>query len=139
VTDRACADGNRTTTLCVDSYENAEMKGRFYNRQGPEGVTFKSAAQFLIEMERTLDKMESPKAFNEIRRFTPCVEHDTGPPEAEFRPGDAATFQIRILFRQNASWQGSLIWMEGKQEQSFRSVLELLLLINSAMTVEMAS
>ena len=31
------------------------------------------------------------------------------------------------------NWQGSVTWVEGKREQSFRSVLELILLIDSAL------
>jgi hypothetical protein len=44
-----------------------------------------------------------------------------------------------VLFRQNASWQGSITWMEGKQEQSFRSALELIFLMNSALEYQKAS
>ena len=50
--------------------------------------------------------------------------------------GEAATFALRILFRQNASWQGSITWLEGEAEQSFRSVLELILLMDSALRGE---
>ncbi|MCI9263720.1 MAG: hypothetical protein HFF06_04025 [Oscillospiraceae bacterium] len=52
------------------------------------------------------------------------------------RTGELATFDIRILFRQNSSWQGSVLWQEGDREESFRSVLELVLLMDSAMDVE---
>ena len=38
--------------------------------------------------------------------------------------GDIATFQIKIFFCANATWQGSLGWKEGKQELRFRSALE---------------
>ena len=40
---------------------------------------------------------------------------------------------MRILFRQNASWQGELLWMEKNARQSFRSVLELITLMDSAL------
>ena len=43
---------------------------------------------------------------------------------------------MRILFRQNASWQGSVTWLEGGRDESFRSVLELLLLMHSALETE---
>jgi hypothetical protein len=43
---------------------------------------------------------------------------------------------VRVLFRQNASWQGSLTWLEEGKEESFRSVLELLLLMHSALDPE---
>lgn len=43
-------------------------------------------------------------------------------------------FQIKILFRQNATWQGSLLWLDRQQEAQFRSVLELLELLDSVLT-----
>ncbi|MBQ3122632.1 MAG: hypothetical protein IJC14_00585 [Firmicutes bacterium] len=52
------------------------------------------------------------------------------------KSGKLATFNIKILFRQNASWQGLCGWLEGKQEQSFRSVLELFFLLHSALIAE---
>ena len=47
--------------------------------------------------------------------------------------GTAATFELRILFRQHASWQGELLWLERSDRQSFRSVLELITLMDSAL------
>lgn len=51
----------------------------------------------------------------------------------ELTRGNLATFEMRILFRQNASWQGELLWMEKNARQSFRSVLELITLMDSAL------
>ena len=53
--------------------------------------------------------------------------------------GKLATFALRILFRQNASWQGSVTWLEGGQEQSFRSVLELVMLFSNALSYKEVS
>lgn len=139
MTTKAWGNEYRTTTVCIDSYEDSVPKGRFYNRYLPEGKTFQSITQFLLEMEQTLDDMDFPKAFTETRYFAPPLENETGPPGPEFRMGDAATFTVRVLFRQNASWQGSVTWVEGKQEQSFRSVLELILLIDNALSYAKAS
>ena len=47
--------------------------------------------------------------------------------------GERATFELQILFRQHTSWQGVLFWKEQHREQSFRSVLELILLMDSAL------
>jgi hypothetical protein len=44
-----------------------------------------------------------------------------------------ATFFVRIIFRQNASWQGSVLWLEGQREQRFRSALELIFLLDNAL------
>jgi len=139
MTTRAWGAEYRTTTVCIDSYENGVLSGRFYNPYLPEGKSFRSMAQFLLEMEQVLDAMDFPKAFAATRTFSPPPEHETGPPGTEYRPGDEATFAVRILFRQNASWQGSITWIEGRQEQSFRSVLELILLMDNALTFEKVS
>ena len=44
------------------------------------------------------------------------------------------TFIVKINECQNSTWQGSVLWAETKQEQYFRSALELLKLIDGAGT-----
>ena len=136
---RTWGEEYRTTLVCVDSYENGVPQGRFYNPHMTSGKPFRSLTQFLQEMEQTLDAMDFPKAFTVTRTFAASPESVTDPPGSEYQVGQQATFAVRILFRQNASWQGSIAWLEGKREQSFRSVLELILLLNSALTAEQAS
>jgi len=41
-------------------------------------------------------------------------------------------FYVRVQYRCNSSWQGTIQWIDGKQEKKFRSVLELGNLINNA-------
>lgn len=130
---RALGAQYRTTTVCIDSYESGVPSGRFYNQWLEEGRMFHSMSSFLLEMEQALDSMDFPKSFTAVRTF---AETPTGLPalgEPGFRPGCAATFEVRVMFRQNASWQGSVTWLEGKREQSFRSVLELIFLMDSAL------
>ncbi len=43
-----------------------------------------------------------------------------------------ASFLVRIQYRQNASWQGMIQWLEGKKTKHFRSELEMIMLINEA-------
>lgn len=44
----------------------------------------------------------------------------------------SSTFLIRIYFNQNADWQGVVQWLELNKTVAFRSVLELILLLNEA-------
>lgn len=46
------------------------------------------------------------------------------------------TFILEINDTQNQSWQGRLEWVQGKKKESFRSVLELLCLLNSVVGAE---
>ncbi len=131
---RACGAEYRTTKVCIDSYEEGVPKGRFYNPFLKGGKIFQSLMQLLLEMEATLDEMDFPKAYTAPRTFAPPGEVDKLFAASEKQTGRLATFSLRILFRQNASWQGSVIWQEGHQEQSFRSVLELAMLIDNALS-----
>lgn len=44
-----------------------------------------------------------------------------------------ATFVVRIHFRRNSTWQGTVTWADTKRTQNFRSALELVRLMDSAM------
>jgi hypothetical protein len=88
-------------------------------------------------MEHVMDGLEFPQKGTEGRTFH--HEEQKGHwrraalPQEEKLPA-LATFQIMVLFRQNASWQGSLIWREKELEAPFRSVLELIGLIDNALS-----
>lgn len=43
------------------------------------------------------------------------------------------TFIIKILNRQNSTWQGTITWVDKQQTQNFRSALELIKLIDGAL------
>ena len=123
----------RTTFVCVDSYEHGVLRGRFYNPYTGNGQSFESLTDFLVKTEQMLDEMEFPKAFTVTRTFTMPPKRPACAADAHCEQGKRATFALRILFRQNASWQGSVTWIENKQEQSFRSVLELIFLFDNAL------
>lgn len=125
----------RTTIVCIDGYENGVPVGRFYNPYLDAGQSFLSLTQFLFKMEQTLDTMNLPQSFTVTRAFAPPPQRtQENEPAPDVQKGALATFALRIIFRQNASWQGSLLWLEGNREQSFRSVLELIFLMDSALS-----
>ena len=43
------------------------------------------------------------------------------------------TFEVRLINTQNATWQGELQWLEQGVTQNFRSVLEMLTLMDEAL------
>lgn len=49
------------------------------------------------------------------------------------RQGDFGTFIISISDFQNGTWQGELHWVDENKTQYFRSVLELLKLMDGAL------
>ena len=126
----------RTTLICIDVYENKIPKGRLYNSFLENGIEFNGTIDFLQNVERLLEQIKIPQGFASRRTFRSGEEWQQQFTEENIKRGKRATFSLRLLFRQNASWQGSIEWHEGKSEESFRSVLELLLLIDSALSAE---
>lgn len=123
-----------TTVICVNSYKDSVMTGRMYNPSFEGGMRFSSTMQLLLNMEGMLDKMNFPQSFLETRSFgSSRGTWKDGEADGKNLRGETATFAVKIIFRQNASWQGTVTWLEENKEESFRSALELLLLMDSAM------
>lgn len=118
--------------ICVDSYHNGVPVGRILST-GLESENFESLSQFLIKMEELLDDRQTPQSYTATRSFNTFVEPLGSQAASHTRRGAKATFEVQVIFRQHTSWQGVVYWQEAKQEQSFRSVLELILLMDSAL------
>ena len=125
----------QTILLCVDSYENGVPRGHMY--LGQEGQCFDSLSQLLLRAEQLLERNGGVQSFTTPRIFSLVRPLNDASCDAErLSRGTAATFEMRVLFRQHASWQGELLWMEKNTRQSFRSVLELITLMDSALRAE---
>ena len=124
---------NQRILICIDSYEQGNPQGRLYNSFTGDSC-FHSLTQLLILTEEMLEEHQSPQSYTRSRSFSTLMEQvDTGSNSRLPRRGLAATFELRVIFRQHTSWQGVLVWLEQQQEQSFRSVLEMILLMDSAL------
>ena len=51
---------------------------------------------------------------------------------------NSTSFLVKIKYRQNTSWQGTIQWLGGKQTRHFRSCLELIMLIEEALISDSA-
>lgn len=128
------------TVLCLDKYENKCMQGRLYHPISDEGLSFRSVMELLCIMESMFDQISYPKAAMEMRQFqkTPKIslslmEQINWENLNKGHRGKQGTFLVRICFRQNASWQGTVKWLEKGRELKFRSAMELLLMMDSAL------
>ena len=125
----------RTFLLYIDSYENDVPVGRYYHPGRGEGGTFQSLTQLLLKLEQCMEEEQMPQSFQKVRTFAPVTSYwENGYGSISSQMGKQATFAVNILFRRNASWQGSLTWLNEKQTQPFRSVLELISLMSSALS-----
>ena len=111
--ERFRGNSYRTTVVCVDSYAGGALAGRFYHPSCPNGERFSSLSRFFRKMEDMLDGLQFPQAFTAARAFAELPEgrEEALADESLRQEGKLATFAVRILFRQNASWQGSVTWL----------------------------
>ena len=130
---------------CVDKKENG-FSGRMFCQLLPEPVKFNDAVALIAEIEKIFDTFSFPHSYTTRRTFK-----EAGGGKAEKREeavrymtheemlenkGEKGTFVVSVRFRQNATWQGSIKWVEEKKEVNFRSALEMLTLMKEAIGEE---
>lgn len=125
-------DENRKILVCVDSYDNGVPTGWLYS-PGESTEHFSSLSQFLLKVEDILDEKQIPQAYAPPKTFSLFLKPESGTAPPSIPRGVRATFELKVIFRQHTSWQGILLWRERKVEHSFRSVLELVMLMDSAL------
>lgn len=130
--------------LCADSAGIGETY-RLYHCYAREPAKFSEIGELLLKADEIFDETQYPQASTESRTFDRRQEKITPRPAARERiklmsenevtsqRGDKATFVVHVQYRQNATWQGSVVWAEKNKTQRFRSALELLKLIDSAL------
>ncbi len=122
--------GSRVCVLKIMSYESKNPVGILQNPNFDSDMAFRSLAELVFAMENLFDDINSPQRTMEPRG---------GVRQPELRPAEAAdgkplaTFTVNVMFRQNASWQGNVIWTETRRESQFRSLLELIALMDSVL------
>ncbi len=92
-------------------------------------------------IEVICDQHNYPRTSTEARAFPSANQYQYGEstPMTERSAAEQwtlqngkATFVVSVLYRQNATWQGTVKWIEGGTEQKFRSALELIKLLDHA-------
>lgn len=126
----------KTTYLKIYSYDGRNPLGILENSYYNKPLYFENLTALLILIETLLDELKNPQRFMEERHFNPensrkLVEEAFREPPVQGKP--MASFKLNILFRQNASWQGNLVWQEENAESPFRSALELIMLLDEAL------
>lgn len=127
--------------VCIDKVENGDYIGKFWHQYGDKPESFRNMTELLRNMEALYDEWDFPQKSTMLRSFNNKreeaglrqgrrdVEYSAG--RIENKHGEKGTFVIHVKYRQNATWQGEVLWLEGNLKISFRSVLELLKLIDS--------
>lgn len=128
----------RAIIVCVDDYQDGILRGRvsipFLRAEYP----FSNTMDFLKKTDVMLERMKFPTSFSAYQTFDNKAPNEKAVKDPVM-DGKLATFLLRVIFRENASWQGSILWMDGRQGESFRSTLEMLMLMDSALDKKISS
>lgn len=132
--------------LCIDERENGDYNGRVYDQYHEDPVRFRGMLDALRCTEFYLDRMDFPQRSTLQRSFRrqEIVSDDYGKrpvreeimSNLENKKGEEGTFIVQVKYRQNATWQGQVVWAEENKKMYFRSALELLRLIDDALRLE---
>lgn len=57
----------------------------------------------------------------------------------EEKMGKKETFVVHIISQENATWQGQVTWVNREETMNFRSFLELVKLMDNAVSVDEAA
>ena len=128
--------------LCMDRRHGRELEGRLFHSYSESPTLFGDLGQMTLLMERLFDELQFPFPSTNERNFIPQIKPYTQRQERTKimsdeqllqKHGDIGTFIVRVQHRQNSSWQGRITWMEEDKTIQFRSVWEMIKLIESAM------
>lgn len=130
-----------SVVLCVDRISRHRMTGRLYHRYSKQVIPFVSGEQAVFLMEQLFDSLQFPypstleRSFSEELKSAPTSRQERLMNDEDLlsRHGDLGSFIVRVQHRQNSSWQGTLTWMERDKTVHFRSIWEMIKLVESAL------
>lgn len=143
----ACLPRNANISrICVNSFINGDFAGEFYNPCLTDAAHFDGISEIIESLEQMMDSINYPQKYMQCRTFSSIPKltrrfekgdlHNMECKEFETKFGEKATFIIKVQFRQNASWQGTITWAEKNKVQNFRSALEMIKLMDDAVENE---
>ncbi len=130
-----------TMLICFSSWQDQIACGELWSYFSKDPRSFRGLDQLLFAIENAVDEAGRPAAWQQPRqvfeRQNPVVAQAPGPyyePQAlAGKRGAYYTASVRVYYRQHASIQGELTLSEPPRKIRFRSALELLHLLWSAL------
>ena len=127
--------------------EGGLMRGELHSQYLEAPFIFFDLIRMIEKMEEVFNSKGFPQSFLKPRTFNEAGRADRKNKQLkndamkdvmdinniEVPDGSKCTFEIAVRFRQNATWQGQIIWAEKNLKQNFRSVLEMLRLMDEAL------
>lgn len=148
----------RIFMLRITGQTEGVCTGTIHNLYQERQQSFTGLADAVLKIDDMMDDLGSPQAAEQSRSFAkqekplhndrarqrerhqqwlqekPKLVRQFWQPESFLAEDCSATvFYVRVRFRQHSSWQGEITWRNGRRKMQFRSVLELLRLVQSAL------
>ncbi len=134
-------NGQNVFFIYVDEGASHRLRGRYWHSGLSRPAEFSDMDGLMLSLDRAMNDLKCPESSTAERRFgkrkqpreargeETALREETSPS----RKGEKATFVVQVQYRQHASWQGNVVWAERGERKPFRSVLELIKLIDSAL------
>lgn len=153
----------RTSIIKIYQYTNRELGGTVENSCLPEKVCFQSSMQLIFLLEELYNELNFPQSSTETRSFISIqtnylltkqrvqqlreqvITARKQEKQALLKQQEKqeeiplATFILSLQYSANSSWQGSISWKKMNYTVQFRSLLELLHLLDEALLLVQSS
>ncbi len=132
-------------TVYIDRTVKNEAAGFIVHHAENKAWRYENISGFLKLCEKTLNNADYPQHTHVLRRLSRESGCDIKKKEGinamavtvkDIIQNSEPTFLINVKYRQNASWQGTIKWLEANTEKNFRSTLELIKLMDDAVGSE---
>ena len=140
--------------VCINSNEDADYQGLIYHQYADDPIEFDGMTDFLVKTEDLFDTWDFPQRGLAQRHFKKStrdeveyrkrnleeklpieiIQESVGVRNVQNKKGKLGTFVIQVAFRQDATWQGHVIHQEENDKQDFVSALELVRIIDRAVS-----
>ena len=131
-------------SVCINSVSEGDLEGQLWQPYDVRPQFFIGMTDILLQMDELYNRWNYPQKAMDRRTF---LKETVATQPINIRKGDShmniqnmqdkrgqkGTFIVQVQYRQNATWQGQVIWAEENRKEHFRSALELIKLIDSAM------
>ncbi len=131
-------NGYARTAVYVKGYGEHDINGYIIHEAANRAWKYGSLMELLRIYGGLLDRAKYPQETHELRRIGKPDKEGIKEMEANtvdikrINKSEKPTFIVNIQYRQNASWQGTINWVEGGVTQHFRSTLEMIRLMDDA-------
>jgi hypothetical protein len=133
--------------LCIDAMADGEIEGTFLSPMDGRRVAFAGYQDFLVKADKLFDRYGYPQSFQEKRSFVKKKDQETAPytgfPPAVIKAEDIlllrgrfSTYNVIVVARRNASWQGVLLGEDGAKIGVYDGEIQLIRLLKASLPGE---